>query len=179
VRFIFSYLPSLAPQLSRLYLLPRNRTELFAYWYVTAPKLSLIEEHYGRNWLELQPSLRLYDITGLGFGVRDALDIRQIPVEAESACYIQGLTSDRMYIADLGFSNQQDLFIPLVRSNRVTLPFAGVTASSVDNFETLTIIHPTGPLLPYGYDQFSAYTLYSLIPSSLKKADSRTGGDLP
>jgi hypothetical protein len=158
----------------------QNAATIFAYWHLSAGKIALTQEHFGRHWEELRPTLRLNDISGSSSDGIRAYAFRQIPVQEQSCCYIEGLKQGRTYAADLGIWNQQDQFIPLIRSNEITIPYMeglDVCISSVDNCDSSSnqLLEATMP--PYGYDQFSAYTVYSPSPLlTKKKRESAMGG---
>jgi hypothetical protein len=163
-----------------LYILLQNAATVFAYWHLSAGKIALIEEHYSTHWEELRPTLRLYDITGLSFDGTRAYAVRQLPVQEQSCCYIEGVKQGRTFAADLGIWNQDEQFIPLIRSNEITTPCMeslDVSISSVDNYDSTFNQLLEAPMPPYGYDQFSAYTVYSPIPLLTKKMETATGGN--
>jgi hypothetical protein len=149
-----------------------NSHTLFAQWELSPEKINLIHEHYNTEWQYMRPFLRLYDITGLIFDGGQAHELRQISVKQQSSCYIRCLKLGRTYIADLGIWNRQDQFLPLIRSNRITLPSAEgmeIGASSLDMLSSDPTIFPSGRYVPQDYDHFSAYTVYTPVFRSKKQ----------
>jgi hypothetical protein len=149
----------------------REPNALFAEWQLSPAKIDLIHEHYGTDWQYMRPFLRLYDITGLSFDGGQARELRQISVKGLSSCYIQGLKLGRTYISDLGIWNRQDQFLPLIRSNRITIHSAMGMDEDLFSQEVYSIqsIFPSGRLLPHDYDHFSAYTVYTPVFRSNKQ----------
>jgi hypothetical protein len=167
VRLIHNFPPP-HPHTERdtLHLLWRNSTVLFAYWELSARKRAMVAEHFGTDWKQLDPALRLYDITEMSFDGSTAHHFSQLSIGDSSSCYIHNLKPGRCYIADLGIINREQQFIPLLRSNSLDIPQADWSSTVKDLPTTVTLstfAHSEGPtslLLPHEYDRFSAYTLY-------------------
>jgi hypothetical protein len=142
-----------------LCLLVRNPTTLYAYWELSERKRSLVDQHYNADWRELQPTLRLYDVTGLSFDGSASGTIRQYRLEGRDSCYVGELEADRAYVADLGIWNRYGQFIPLLRSNTVHTPSICARKLEADipaSKDTSILI-----ILPVEYPLFSAYSLYA------------------
>ncbi|SEC53934.1 protein of unknown function [Paenibacillus sp. GP183] len=156
---------------NKLNLQLREPNALFAVWQLSPAKIDLIHEHYGTDWQYLRPFLRLYDITGLSFDGGQAHELRQLSVKGLSSCWIQNLKLGRTYLADLGIWNREDRFLPLIRSNRITIPSVMGMDEDLISQEGFcsTSIFPNGRLLPPDYIDFSAYTVYSPIYRSKKQ----------
>jgi hypothetical protein len=160
-------------------LLVRNASTLFAYWHISSWKIALTKEHCGSDWQDLRPSLRLYDISEIPFSASRAQEIRHICVKGQICCYIHGLRQGRTYMADIGIWNDQEQFLPLVRSNQIMMPCADVydnSTASAAYCEYVPDPHLWSAQFPFGYDQFSAYTVYSPIPPFMKKPNPGKGG---
>jgi hypothetical protein len=144
---------------------------LVVQWHLSPAKIDLIHEHYGTDWQFMRPFLRLYDITGLSFDGGQARELRQISVKGLSSCHIQGLKPGRTYIADLGIWNRQDQFLPLIRSNRITIPSAMCMDDNPFSQEVISSqsILPIRRLFPHDYDHFSTYTVYTPVFRSKKQ----------
>lgn len=176
MRLIRSYLsPTRQTERNTFHLLLQNAAALFAYWHLDARKIALIHEHFGCDWTELGPSIRLYDITGLPFDGSKSNEILQVSVKEQTSCYIHGLKQGRVYIADFGIWNKEKQFLPLLRSNCISTPWDENSKTSVDNFISLDDAHLGSMLLPSDYNQFSAYTIYPLTNDLRKKTDADTG----
>jgi hypothetical protein len=153
-----------------LCLLVQNPTTLYAYWELSERKRSLVDQHYNADWRELQPTLRLYDVTGLSFDGSASGAVRQYKLEGYDSCYLGELEADRAYVADLGIWNRYEQFIPLLRSNTVHTPSTCARKLEADipaSKETSILI-----ILPVEYPQFSAYSLYAA-----RKPKAAGGGD--
>jgi hypothetical protein len=153
-----------------LCLLIQNPTTLYAYWELSERKRSLVDQHYSADWRELQPTLRLYDVTGLSFDGSASGTIRQYSVEGCDSCYLGELEANRAYVADLGIWNRYEQFIPLLRSNTVHTP--SICAHKLEADIPASEETPILVILPVEYPQFSAYSLYA---ASSPKADG--GGE--
>jgi hypothetical protein len=175
VRLIRSFLPSAShTQRDTLYLLLQHTTTLFAYWQLSARKNAMVTQHFGMDWRNLAPMLRLYDVTDLSFDGSQTHSVRQLAIGERSTCYIHDLQPCRSYIADVGILNQHRMFIPLLRSNRVDMPTSDHGSVSESSFLAEHAEQPFTLMLPYEYDLFSTYTLYI---KRLTPADSDKGGE--
>ncbi|MBP1993583.1 DUF4912 domain-containing protein [Paenibacillus eucommiae] len=161
-----------------LFLLLQNVTTLFAYWRLTPSKIAMILEHFGSDWLSLQPTLRLYTMTGIALDSNPARVTRQLPLYEQDSCYIQELKQGQTYVAELGIWNKQSQFIPLMRSNSIVLPaadhkFSPLKPISSDELDIDHVVYghflsgEVETTLPDEYDRFSAYTIYSYEKSDL------------
>jgi hypothetical protein len=141
-----------------LFILVQNPTSVHVYWQLSDRKKRLLAEHYGEEWPQLRPSLRIYDITGLFFDGSEAAALRQYEVGLLTSCYVQGLEPGRSYVADYGIWNSSEQFLPLIRSNSVSMPrnCSGIMESNSFDSPNCSLTL----LLPSEYDRFSAYTLY-------------------
>lgn len=121
----------------------------------------MIREHYGDEWQALQPTLRLYDITGLCFDGSACNKVRQYAVGSSYSCYLQELEPAKAYVADLGIWNKQGQFLPLLRSNTVYTP--RTDSGCLDSTTSIAVSSSLMVVLPIAYEQFSAYTLYPKV----------------
>ncbi|WP_187273895.1 DUF4912 domain-containing protein [Paenibacillus sp. N3.4] len=165
-----------------LHLLVQSPTVLFAYWRLSERKRAMILEHYEKDWQLLQPSLRIYDVTDLSFDGMHANEISAMVLPQDECCFLSGFHPGKHYVADLGIRNDQQQFIPLLRSNSVCLPWIasmdehGSTPTSAQyhiQFLPYDSIRHSGPSVPY--EQFSAYSIYT--PTTAYSVDTESGGD--
>ncbi|UJF34391.1 DUF4912 domain-containing protein [Paenibacillus hexagrammi] len=163
-----------------LQLLIQTPYTLFAYWSVTDRKTRMIEEHFGMDWHSLQPSLRIYDITGMAFDGSQAHALWQLPLPESHSCFMDGFEPGRSYIADLGIVNLDEQFLPLLRSNCVNMPETleapktTVAAEDRKQRRLALVSHQVSLILPQDYERFSAYSVY---PVREADTDSNSGGD--
>jgi len=91
--------------------------KLFAFWEVREDTLKIFKG-------DLQ--IRLYDITGVDFGKRDANSYLDLPVtERIGRTYIDAVP-EKEFIADVGIV-YEGIFITIARSNIVSTPRASVS----------------------------------------------------
>ncbi len=131
----------------------------------------MVQEHFAVDWPVLQPTLRIYDISGLSFDGSSANEVSELPLPEGESCFLSGFRPGATYVADLGVKGDHGHFMPLLRSNTVQTPpadalhpqpFAPVPQPVV--FRLIKPIH---------YDQFSAYSVY--LP---RAAAQEHGGDV-
>ena len=107
-----------------LVLLVRDPFWFFAYWEITPQRLNEFHQKYGPElWDRGQAVLRVYEVAGLNeeaFAPRRYFDVG-VQMEARR-WYVQADQSGRTYLAELGIKLPDGRFIPLLRSNRITLP---------------------------------------------------------
>lgn len=159
-----------------LELMIQNSTSLFAYWRLSERKASLIQEHFDTDWRQLEPSLRLYDVTGLAFDGSRAGQVRHFPIGEAHSCYLTDLPASRTYIADLGIMNSLGQFIPLLRSQRAALP-AGNGDHVPDDSAFANPEPASCLLLPYEHGRFSAYTIYPSSDTDANADDADPGSE--
>lgn len=159
-----------------LHLLVQSPFVLFAYWQLSSRKAAMIHEHFGKDWLALQPGLRIYDVTGLSFDGSAANEAWELPLPQGESCFLQGFRPSRHYAADLGIMNGHGQFLPLLRSNTVMTPAGAketASAPSLPEGNALSAAPLAFTLIkPFSYDQFSAYSVYPV-----KETDADSGGD--
>ncbi|MFD0697920.1 DUF4912 domain-containing protein [Paenibacillus sp. GCM10027628] len=155
-----------------LHLLVQSPTVLFMYWQLSARKSAMIQEHFGAHWQTLQPSLRIYDITGLSFDGSSACEVSELPLPQGESCFLSGFRPGTRYIADLGIVSGHGQFVPLLRSNTIETP--PISHATYSEPQTTPSTYPVSftVIKPLQYEQFSAYSVYPL-----KTADSEPGGD--
>jgi len=104
----------------RLVLLARDPYWLYAYWEITHQKYAEMRDKHLREWDLSRPLLRLSDITPGVPQEQRHLDI-YITEEADN-WYINVGRPRHTLFAEIGRLLPHSVFIPLVRSNAVTLP---------------------------------------------------------
>ena len=109
-----------APRLSAGYnenvlvLLVQNPNVVFAY-------LELSENFWGALVQHGQPVLRLYDVTG-GGSTPGRQVVEEVVPPFTANWYFRGLTPGRTYALELGWRDEQGLFVSLLRSNPAATP---------------------------------------------------------
>jgi hypothetical protein len=166
-----------------LHLLVQSPYVLFVYWQLSERKRAMVQEHFGVDWQSLQPTLRIYDITGLSFDGSEAREVSELSLPQGESCFLSEFHPGRVYIADLGIVNELSQFLPLLRSNTVETPLADITVHPQTNvlfpLKNKDQLRPNKlyplsfkMLKPESYEHFSAYSVY--IPKAL---DTKSGGD--
>jgi len=104
----------------RLVLLARDPHWLYAYWEITHQKYAEMRDRHLREWDLSRPLLRLSDITPGVPQEQRHLDV-YITEEANN-WYIHVGRPRHTLFAEIGRLLPHSVFVPLVRSNAVTLP---------------------------------------------------------
>ncbi|MEC0271252.1 DUF4912 domain-containing protein [Paenibacillus anseongense] len=167
-----------------LYLLVQSSANLFAYWQLSSRKKRMVQDHFGADWLLLQPTLRFYETT-----VEQAVSthrpdtISELPLPQGECCFLNGFLPGRFYFAELGIKNEQAQFLPLLRSNTIQTPHIHTNQefpSNVLTTENQVTYRPAAVSIQLkasiAHEYFSAYSVY--LPKCTHPADSEFGGDL-
>lgn len=105
---------------NRLVLLPRDPRWLYAYWDVTHEKYKEILGERYRELSSSKPTIRIYDVT--------AGEVLEVPVHDHTDnWYIRADRPRHLLFAEFGRVFPEGSFIPVLRSNYVTMPPAGVS----------------------------------------------------
>jgi hypothetical protein len=109
---------------TKIALLPRDPTWIYAYWEIDEAKKEEVRIKRGEEIFSTSSlTLRFYDVTDIVFNGRNAH--RQFDVKVDSEIgnwYFQVPESGRNYLSDIGLLTNKGEFIPLARSNTVSLP---------------------------------------------------------
>ena len=120
---------------NRMVAMVRDPRWIFVYWELTDEKLKEVTAKSKGNFHEV---LRVYDVTGVKFNGKNALETFDIEVPYETDnWYIQVGNHGRSYIVELGVILDDGKFVPLLRSNQVTTPKAGI--SNVEDEEWISV----------------------------------------
>ncbi|NRF90421.1 DUF4912 domain-containing protein [Paenibacillus frigoriresistens] len=165
-----------------LYLLIQSPTVLFAYWQLSSRKMSMIQEHFDKDWKALQPTLRFYHVTNLPIDSCQAESISELHLPPGESCFLSGFHPGQSYFADLGIVNEQGQFLPLLRSNTIQTPPIDTNQAIPSQQITNDQLHTYRPIAvsfqlitPEANEHFSAYSVYS--PKNAYSADTDSGGD--
>lgn len=111
-------------QENTLMLLVQNPSVIFAYWELSNGQWQALGGH-GDLYL------RLYEIKGPGCLPGDYGEVwTEIDLPPfTNDWYFHGLLPDRIYCSELGYYGLDHVFYPVLRSNRVETPRAGLSAS--------------------------------------------------
>lgn len=144
----------------------------------------MVQDHFGADWLLLQPTLRFYETT-----VEQAVSthrpdtISELPLPQGECCFLNGFLPGRFYFAELGIKNEQAQFLPLLRSNTIQTPHIHTNQefpSNVLTTENQVTYRPAAVSIQLkasiAHEYFSAYSVY--LPKCTHPADSEFGGDL-
>lgn len=100
-----------------LILLVQDPFNLFAYWEVTAERLTLAASYLGEDEKKLTLAIRLLE--RLGHGVREIA--RSVIAEKCGRCYFEHLNPGTTYQAEVGVLTGEGFF-PLICSEATSLP---------------------------------------------------------
>ncbi len=108
---------------TRIALLPVEPWRVYVCWEIAPAKLEKAREQMGHTFQTSKAVLRLHDVTNTVAGGRPGpLDI---PVRLEAGkYYIPGVTPNRSYLVEVGFTAHHQGFVSLVRSNVARTPRA-------------------------------------------------------
>ncbi|MEB4799268.1 DUF4912 domain-containing protein [Paenibacillus chondroitinus] len=167
-----------------LHLLVQSSANLFAYWQLSSRKKRMVQDHFGADWLLLQPTLRFYETTveqAVSTPLSDT--ISELPLPQGECCFLNGFLPGRLYLAELGIKNEQGQFLPLLRSNTIQTPHIHTNQEFPSNAATLenqVTYRPAAVSIQLkaliAHEYFSAYSVY--LPKCTPPADSEFGGDL-
>lgn len=134
---------------SRLVLLVKEPTTVFAYWEVDEQKRRLVSKHFQTDWYSLPFYLQLYDVTDVYFNGYNAQSTKRIQVHPDADnWYVHDVQPLRNYVMDFGTTTLQGEFFTILRSNVVQTPpepsyrnvqghvwFAPLALTRMDSFE--------------------------------------------
>lgn len=95
--------------------------KLFAYWEVRKDTLSKIKG---------KAVLRVYDMTGIAFNVKNATIVFDIPVYERIGSGYIGVAPSKDFIVDIGVISKEGQFISIARSNKIATPQADAVKTS-------------------------------------------------
>lgn len=146
----------LRPDTDCVWLFPPNEDELFVYWRLSEVTRHLAELHTGIAWASLPRVLRLYE-SGDGTCSKPSFTaLWDTEVEPSGSLYVKGVRDGAVYIADIGYRNENGTFVALCRSEPATAPGAGSPGERQDAGSP-----GRRRLAPFQDKQFSGYTLYA------------------
>ena len=109
----------------RLVLLPRDPWTLFAYWEITPHTRTAAIDGLGPDAAGARAVLRISDVTFVTpAGDHACLTLDLEPPAEATRTYVHGCRPGASYRVELGLRTPANRFIPMVRSNTVTLPAA-------------------------------------------------------
>ncbi|KQX51625.1 hypothetical protein ASD40_05885 [Paenibacillus sp. Root444D2] len=142
----------------------------------------MVQEHFDKDWKELQPTLRFYHATNLPIDSYQADSVSELHLPSGESCFLSGFHPGQIYFADLGIVNEQGQFLPLLRSNTIQtppietnqdIPYHQITNDQLDTYRPIAVSFQL--LTPEANEHFSAYSVYS--PKTAYSADTESGGD--
>ncbi len=107
---------------TELVLMPVDPYLIHAYWDFSPDDWKAIQ-----NKRE-QVVLRIYDITMIQFNGTNAHNFFDVPISLEAQCwYVPIWSADKSFCADLGWRYSDGSFRPIIRSNVIQTPRAGIS----------------------------------------------------
>lgn len=93
------------------------------FWDMDELPKKRIELTFNTYFADLVKVIRIYDVTKIKFNGKNAHHYYEIPVPyKQSYWFVEGLLSNRSYLAEIGISLPEDRFFLLLRSNAVQTP---------------------------------------------------------
>jgi hypothetical protein len=124
----------------RVVLMVRDPYWLHCYWELTHRAIERAEAALGEEWPLARPILRLFDIRAAGkMGAPESVNC---DIDIHGGCnswYISVTRPPRSFHVDIGYRTPSGRFYSLARSNVVTTPRAGVSASIDENWADLNM----------------------------------------
>ncbi len=116
---------AIAKPKSRIVLTPRNHADAYAYWEAPEAHKAEVRAQGGKDL-----KLRIYDVTGLDPEGTLPVAYQEYAVAEEDVDrHVPIMTSDRDYLAELGYTTPDRQWLPLARSNSVRVPAAPEVAA--------------------------------------------------
>jgi hypothetical protein len=113
---------------NRLVVMTRDPLWFFAYWEATPDRIFALRDQVGQEkWQTGQAVLKVYDVTGVE-GIAQAHSQFDVNVNFEARrWYVKVPQAGRQHLVELGFRFPDGLFLALLRSNRLSLPYGTVS----------------------------------------------------
>jgi uncharacterized protein len=113
---------------NRVIIMARDPLWFFAYWDATPDRLDAQRREVGDEmWQRGQAVLRVYDVTGIEDPAR-AHNVFDVNVTFSARrWYVNVPMSGRTYFVDLGFKFPDGRFLPLLHSNRISMPVGKIS----------------------------------------------------
>jgi len=106
---------------SQIVLIPRSSDDAYAYWEINSVERAAAKQAGGRSM-----QLRIYDATNINLDTTPALSVHTYPVaETDQDRHVPILVSDRDYLAEVGYTTDDNRWIRLARSLHVRIPAHG------------------------------------------------------
>jgi hypothetical protein len=110
-------------KITRLILLVREPTSLFAYWEIDDFRKEMLSEHFRQAWSSLPLFIRLHDVTDIMFDGHNAHVSRSNQIhQSTDNWYFHNVQPDRHYIADICTISSDNSYFTILRSNSVGTP---------------------------------------------------------
>lgn len=126
---------------TKITILPRDPICIFAYWSISKQYLDKLKKEYGEFlFVDSKLVVRIYDTTDINFDGNNAnryFDVFVTP--SSNSWYINVGEFNRSWCADLGYLAKDGKFIPVARSNKVSMPRYGVSNITDEQWALLQI----------------------------------------
>lgn len=110
-------------QITRLILLVREPTSLFAYWEIDDNRKKILSDHFRQEWAGLPLFIKLHDVTDIIFDGNNAHSTRTNQVHPNSDnWYFHNVQPGRHYIVEISALTSSNSFLTILRSNTVGTP---------------------------------------------------------
>ncbi len=147
----------------QLYVVAVHPQALFAYWHVSSRKMNMVSRHFGFTRKKLSFTLHVYDVTKQSSEAPLASPLLSYSLAGMDHIFIDNLPPGSVLFAELGINDEEQPFVPLLRSHLVTLPaeagssprYTAISAHLLEDWFAHARLHS------HSVEQFSAYSLYS------------------
>jgi hypothetical protein len=109
-------------------ILPKASVWIFTYWEFSFGKFGELSRQYNGDFDSSAFIIRVYDVTGIGFNGCNAHKYFDIYANYDAlSWYINVGDYNRSWVVEVGFVLKNGNFVPVARSNFLTMPAYGVS----------------------------------------------------
>ncbi|WP_158598213.1 DUF4912 domain-containing protein [Falsibacillus albus] len=135
---------------------------LFCYWTIDSSIIRSMLNYHQTSTDDARAVLRIFNVSGIPhFNGSNAHSYQDIMVKTESTdWYLNELQEGRSYCIEYGFLLPNDHFLPLVRSNTITIPCIDNQKQGLVGKEILDEFSKKAQTTPKWIEHVSTYTYY-------------------
>jgi uncharacterized protein len=145
-----------------LYIKLVSPLKIIACWDASPLPKRLIQLYFNQSFEELVHVIRIYDVKDIIFNGKNAHYFHEISVPYQTGhWFINGLRSDRSYMAELGVYLSEKVYFPLLRSSPIQTPLLdSANGNGIECFQAFDRIQPYESDSPKWKDHVSTYSFY-------------------
>lgn len=134
--------------------------KMILFWEVADLPKKIIQLFFNIHFEDVVQVVRIYDVTDIIFNGKNALHLYEISVPFDNGhWYINGLMTNRSYIAELGVLLTENNFFPILRSNTIQTPMMELPEEDVV-YENFMKFQQSENQPPKWIDHVSTYSYY-------------------